>query len=133
MKKLLFAVLCAACFMNTAFAQKKAIKATHTAPATTTAVRANAGVNASAQAFHQKTAEMKAALNANDFTKAEGMWLDVHHMMAKRGDEIRKLDSDVPGSDKHYVLADRLKLMGQNIAGNKAGLLQLLNEMDAAF
>lgn len=127
MKKFLLAALAGVCIISTANAQQKttAVKPATRITATTPAV--------SAKVFRQKTAELKASLNADNFTKAESEWMDVHHTMARRADELRKLNGDTQGAEKRMVLVGRLKDLSQNIAVNKAALLQLLNEMDAAY
>ena len=123
MKKFLSIALAATCLIHTAQAQQAAPRA----------ARSTGAVTSEKAAFKQKTAAMKAALNTGDYTKVNSMWLDVHHMMARRGDEIRKAGADIPGAERRYALAGKLKDMSQNWAGNKAELLRLLDQMDATF
>jgi len=86
----------------------------------------------SSKEFKQKTNELRAMLNANDYASAQTTWYNVYSLMARRGDEMRKAN-DVPGSDTHYVLVGKLKDLSQNIPGNKQAILNLLNQMDAAY
>lgn len=94
---------------------------------------ANGAITNNTAQFKYKADEMKAALQADDFIKAETYFTPIYTMVAKRGDEIRKVNNDIAGSDNHYRLVGRLKDLHQNMSGNKADLILLLDEMKTAY
>lgn len=127
MKKLLPVALALCCLMNTAFAQKKS--ATPTASSSPVTI----GLEQSTKTFHQNVAALQAALNDNKFSEADGLSLEVRRYMARRGDELRKVNGDSRGAEKRYALATKLKDLSKEMKTNKVAILKMLPEMDATF
>ncbi len=123
MKKYFLIALCAFCLADIAQAQR--------------IVNPNGNVTVnneviSTAAFRAKTTELKTALNANDFTKAQSLWYPICRATFLKGDQLQRQQNST-GADAHYQLSARMKTLSQNIPGNKAVMLQLLAEMDTAY
>jgi hypothetical protein len=134
MKKYFFFALCALFITDMAQAQKSVTQSAANTitkqPAKTVSGAPIAAVPA--RGFNVLTAEFKTSLNANDFTKAQSQWVNIHHNMARRADEFKKAN-DIAGADKRYELVSKLKLLSQDMQVNKAALIDLMNQMDAAY
>lgn len=133
MKKYFLIAVGTLCLVQAAQAQTSTQQTRRASTTSATTARTSNGMVNNDADFHQKVATMRASLNANDFSAAQNQWVNIEHLMARRGDEVRKINGDAAGAQRRYTLASKMKDMSQNMSGNKTALLQLLNDMDAAY
>ena len=122
MKKIILIALLFAGSGITAFAQN----------ATTATAQTASQRSFNPSLFKEKSYAMETALKANNFTEAMNQFPYVQRMVMNRGDDYRLAKKNAEAK-KLYDLGNQMKMMSQDLKGNKDKLLKIITEMQASY
>jgi hypothetical protein len=83
--------------------------------------------------FKEKATQLTSALNTNNLIKSQSLLGDLMGMVMSRGDELVKTKAPKSESDAQYNIGRQMKGLLNDVAGNKQGIIDLVQKAVAAY